>query len=87
MICPHCKREIADEEALELITEEAVLRKSGSIRGARGRGEAKARDPEKMRAAGKLGGRPKKKKPKQVRKKISKKIRKRFAHPPKRAGG
>jgi hypothetical protein len=76
MICPHCKREIVDkdalkliteESALELISEEAILRKSGSIRGARGRGPAKARDPELMRAAGKLGGRPKKKKPKHKR--------------------
>jgi general stress protein YciG len=64
MICPHCKRKIADQDAVELIAEEAILRKSGSIRGARGRGPAKARDPELMRQAGKLGGRPKKKKPK-----------------------
>jgi hypothetical protein len=62
MICPHCQRKIADSDALELITEKAILRKSGSIRGARGVGAAKARDPEKMRAAGKLGGRPRKKK-------------------------
>jgi hypothetical protein len=61
MKCPHCKHSILDEEALMMIPEAAVLRKSASILGARGRGKAKARDPEKMRAAGRLGGRPRKK--------------------------
>jgi hypothetical protein len=37
------------------------LRISASSLGARGRGKAKSRDPEKMREAGRLGGRPKKK--------------------------
>ena len=61
MRCPRCHSQIPDKEAVELISEEVILRKSGAIRGGRGRGESKARDPEKMRAAGKLGGRPKKK--------------------------
>jgi hypothetical protein len=63
MRCPRCHSKIPDQEAVELISEEVILRKSGSIRGARGRGESKARDPEKMSAAGKLGGRPRKKVP------------------------
>jgi hypothetical protein len=61
MKCPHCKHSILDEEALMMISEAAILRKSASILGARGRGKAKSRDPEKMRQAGRLGGRPKKK--------------------------
>jgi hypothetical protein len=31
MKCPHCKRSILDEEALMMIPEAAVLRKSASI--------------------------------------------------------
>jgi hypothetical protein len=61
MQCPFCKHRILDEEALMMISEAAVLRKSASILGARGRGKAKSRDPEKMRQAGRLGGRPRKK--------------------------
>jgi hypothetical protein len=62
MRCPQCHSLVPDKEALELISKEAILRKSGAIRGAIGRGQSKARDPEKMSKAGKLGGRPKKKK-------------------------
>ena len=61
MKCPHCRRSILDEEALMMIPEAAILRKSASILGARGRGKAKSRDPDKMRQAGRLGGRPRKK--------------------------
>lgn len=62
MQCPNCQHEIPDKEALEMISEKLILQRSAAILGSRGRGEAKARDPEKMRAAGKLGGRPRKKK-------------------------
>jgi general stress protein YciG len=62
MQCPHCQRVIPDKKALEMIPEKLILQRSAAILGSRGRGESKARDPEKMRAAGKLGGRPRKKK-------------------------
>jgi general stress protein YciG len=58
MQCPNCQRVIPDKKALEMISEKLILQRSAAILGSRGRGESKARDPEKMRAAGKLGGRP-----------------------------
>ena len=47
MRCPYCERQIADA---------VVLREAGAIQGRKGTGAAKARDPEKMREAGRLGG-------------------------------
>jgi hypothetical protein len=47
MQCPKCGFQIADH---------LVLRESAAIRGRKGRGAAKSRDPEKMRKAGRLGG-------------------------------
>jgi len=60
MRCPHCHALVPDKAALKLISKKAILAESGAIRGSRGRGQSKARDPVKMSAAGKLGGRPKK---------------------------
>jgi general stress protein YciG len=53
MKCPNCQTELADE---------LILAEAGAIRGRRGRGKAKARDPKKMSKAGKKGGWPKGKK-------------------------
>jgi general stress protein YciG len=50
MKCPNCQTELADS---------LILAEAGAIRGRRGRGKSKARDPEKMRRAGKKGGWPK----------------------------
>jgi hypothetical protein len=47
MRCPKCGYEIADQQ---------IIREAGAIRGRRGTGAAKARDPGKMREAGRLGG-------------------------------
>jgi len=47
MQCPRCGFQIADH---------VILRESAAIRGRKGRGAAKSRDPEKMREAGRLGG-------------------------------
>jgi hypothetical protein len=45
--CPKCGHTLSDA---------AILRESAAIRGRLGFGAAKARDPQKMRAAGRLGG-------------------------------
>jgi len=47
MNCPKCNYVIPDS---------MILRESSSIRGRMGTKESKRRDPEKMRAAGRLGG-------------------------------
>jgi hypothetical protein len=47
MQCPRCGYEITDD---------LVVRESAAIRGRKGRGPVKSRDPEKMREAGRLGG-------------------------------
>ena len=47
MRCPKCGYEISDE---------LIVREAGAIRGRKGTGAAKARDPQKMREAGRLGG-------------------------------
>jgi len=47
MQCPKCGYQIADAE---------VVKESAAIQGRKGRGAAKARDPETMRQAGRLGG-------------------------------
>jgi general stress protein YciG len=47
MQCPECGHRFSDAE---------ILRESAAIQGRKGTGAAKARDPEKMRAAGRLGG-------------------------------
>jgi len=47
MQCPKCGHRFSDTE---------ILRESAAIQGRKGTGAAKARDPEKMRAAGRLGG-------------------------------
>jgi hypothetical protein len=36
MRCPHCKKTIKDEEALDAIAPAKILSRSGSIRGRRG---------------------------------------------------
>ncbi len=47
MKCPTCNADIHDD---------IVIKAAASINGARGRGAAKARDPQKMSEAGKKGG-------------------------------
>lgn len=47
LICSQCGYQFADR---------AILKAAGKVLGARGRGAAKARDPEKMRQAGRKGG-------------------------------
>jgi general stress protein YciG len=47
MQCPECGHQFSDAE---------ILRESAAIQGRKGTGASKARDPEKMRAAGRLGG-------------------------------
>jgi hypothetical protein len=47
MRCPKCGYEIGDD---------LIVREAGAIRGRKGTGAAKARDPKKMKEAGRLGG-------------------------------
>jgi hypothetical protein len=47
MRCPKCGYEISDDQ---------IVREAGAIRGRKGTGATKARNSEKMRAAGRLGG-------------------------------
>jgi general stress protein YciG len=47
MQCPKCGHQLSDAE---------IVREAASIQGRKGGKAAKARDPEKMREAGRLGG-------------------------------
>jgi hypothetical protein len=46
MRCPHCKKLIKDDDALDLIAAAKILSRSGSIRGKRGEHKKKGHSSE-----------------------------------------